>query len=68
MNNTYQIMGLTIVPRMGLEPTQAKAQQILSLSCLPIPPSRHHLPSQKLYNIFIYDFREFILLVDEVIN
>lgn len=34
-----------LVPRMGLEPTQAKAQQILSLSCLPIPPSRHHLPS-----------------------
>lgn len=43
--NIYQNMTSCLVPRMGLEPTQAKAQQILSLSCLPIPPSRHHLPS-----------------------
>ncbi len=28
------------VPGAGLEPARPKGQEILSLSCLPIPPSR----------------------------
>ena len=32
---------IEIVPRTGLEPAQPNGQQILSLSCLPISPSRH---------------------------
>jgi hypothetical protein len=30
-----------MVPRAGLEPARANAHKILSLACLPIPPSRH---------------------------
>ena len=29
---------------VGLEPTLSEEKQILSLSCLPIPPHRHILP------------------------
>jgi hypothetical protein len=32
--------GSVLVPRAGLEPARAFAQQILSLARLPIPPSR----------------------------
>ena len=33
---------VTMVPGAGLEPARPMGQQILSLSRLPIPPSRHN--------------------------
>lgn len=44
-----------MVPRAGLEPARANAHQILSLACLPIPPSRPMevvVATNVLYNRF----------------
>ena len=40
----------SMVPRAGLEPARANAQEILSLSCLPIPS-----PRQKRYIFIVTD-------------
>ena len=34
---------ILLVPRTGLEPVRPCGQRILSPSCLPIPPPRHHV-------------------------
>ena len=39
------------MPTIGLEPILLKGKQILSLPCLPIPPSGHKFLFLTLYNI-----------------
>lgn len=40
-----------MVPKAGLEPARGNPQQILSLSCLPIPPLRHWMCMKQAVSI-----------------
>ena len=41
MQKPHYLWGLCMVQRAGLEPARPNGHQILSLTCLPIPPPRH---------------------------
>lgn len=43
IKNSKREIFLHLVPRAGLEPARPEGHQILSLTRLPIPPSRHKM-------------------------
>lgn len=48
--NSEKGFSLTIVPKVGVEPTRDCSHRILSPACLPVPPLRH---SNVILSLFI---------------